>query len=184
MVFSSELFIYGFMPIFFSLYYLIANRHKNWLILAASLIFYTIGEQWFVMLMVGSILWNYFMGLAIDHCLERARRSLLVIGVIVNLAVIATFKYGGFLIENLNQLLPALHLTPVTNPKIHLAAGISFFTFHALSYLIDVYRREVKPMRSLTMNKRMKIQIRSQSCPQRLVTQLRATPPGRCVPLL
>src|SRR5580693_6553614 len=85
MVFSSELFLYGFMPIFFSLYYLIADRRKNWLILIASLIFYGIGAGSTVLVLLVSIVVNQFLALRIEPAPPARRTALLAIGVAVNL---------------------------------------------------------------------------------------------------
>ena len=81
MVFSSELFLYGFMPIFFSLYYLIADRRKNWVILIASLIFYGIGAGSTVLVLLVSIVVNQFLALRIEPAAAARRKALLAIGV-------------------------------------------------------------------------------------------------------
>ena len=149
MVFSSELFLYGFMPIFFSLYYLIADRHKNWLILAASLIFYFIGAGSTVLVLLVSIFFNHFLALRIEPAPPTRRKALLAIGVIVNLLGLGYYKYGTFLWQLAGGTLGALgfHSLPVA-PAIPLPIGISFFTFQAISYLIDIYRREISSARS------------------------------------
>ena len=137
MVFSSLVFLCIFLPVVFLLHTAVKNRKvKNGLLLAASLLFYTYGEPVYILLMVVSALFNYLFGL-----LLAKRRSKVLVGaaVAVNVGLLGVFKYTGFLLTNLN-LIPGLHL-PV--PEIMLPIGISFFTFQALSYVIDVYRDQV-----------------------------------------
>ena len=144
MVFSSELFLYGFMPIFFSLYYLIADRRKNWLILIASLIFYGIGAGSTVLVLLVSIVVNQFLALRIEPAAAARRKALLAIGVAVNLFGLGYYKYGPFLWQLAGDAVGALGLHPLpAAPAIPLPIGISFFTFQAISYLVDVYRREI-----------------------------------------
>src|SRR5690348_11677711 len=78
----------------------------------------------------------------------HGRRRLVALAITLNLGLLATFKYADFLIDNLNAACALLHLPPFPTPRIHLPLGISFFTFHALSYVIDIYRREVRPLKN------------------------------------
>jgi len=143
-VFSSELFLYGFMPIFFSLYYLIADRRKNWLILSASLIFYCIGAGSTVLVLLVSIWVNQFLAVRIEPAPPGRRSALLAIGVAVNLLGLGYYKYANFVWQLTGYAVGALGLHPLpAAPSIALPIGISFFTFQAISYLIDVYRRDV-----------------------------------------
>ena len=144
MVFSSQLFIYVFMPVFFSLYYIIPERHKNWLILTASLIFYSIGAGSTVLVLLVSILVNQFLAVRIEDAPERRRSALLAIGVTINLLGLGYYKYGSFLWSLASDLVVAAGFNALpAGPDIPLPIGISFFTFQAVSYLIDVYRREI-----------------------------------------
>ena len=137
MVFSSLVFLCVFLPVVFLLHTAVKNRKvKNGLLLAASLLFYTYGEPVYILLMVVSALFNYLFGLLLA---KHRSKALVAAAVAVNLGLLGVFKYTGFLLTNLN-LIPGLHL-PV--PEIMLPIGISFFTFQALSYVIDVYRGEV-----------------------------------------
>ena len=137
MVFSSLVFLCIFFPLVFLLHWVIPNRKvKNGLLLAASLLFYTYGEPVYILLMLTSALLNYIFALLID---KYEKKLFLVLAVVANLAILGIFKYTGFLVSNVNALL-GLAL-PV--PQISLPVGISFFTFQALSYVIDVYRKEV-----------------------------------------
>src|ERR1700719_3302292 len=97
MVFSSQLFIYVFMPVFFALYFIIPERQKNWLILTASLIFYSIGAGSTVLVLVVSIWINQFLAIRIEHAPGRRRSILLAIGVTINLLGLGCYKYGSFL---------------------------------------------------------------------------------------
>jgi len=137
MVFSSILFLFYFFPIFLCLYYVLP--WKNAVLLVASLVFYAWGEPRFVPILLLSALLNYSTGLAIARA--GARRKLwLVVGVAANLAMLAWFKYLAFLGEALGQL---FHVD-ASLPPVVLPLGISFFTFQGLSYLIDVYRKDVE----------------------------------------
>ena len=113
----------------------------NLWLLAASVVFYAWGEVGFVFLMLGSTLMNYGLGLWIDHTAgARSRKWLVALALLLNLGLLAFFKYAGFIVQNLNWLLGALKLGAISLEPIRLPIGISFFTFHALSYIIDIYR--------------------------------------------
>jgi alginate O-acetyltransferase complex protein AlgI len=146
MVFSSEFFIYGFMPVFFSLYYFCGERWKNPIILAASLIFYAIGAGSTVVLLLLSIVFNQFLAVRIARSKLFRREALLWIGVIINVATLGYYKYGTFVWQLAGNAAEFLNLENVpAAPFIPLPIGISFFTFQAVSYLIDVYRQEIPP---------------------------------------
>jgi alginate O-acetyltransferase complex protein AlgI len=141
MLFSSITFLFFFLPVFLFLYYVLP--WKNAVLLVASLIFYAWGEPRFVPLLLLSAALNYTAGLAIARNPARARLWL-AIGVGANLAMLAWFKYAGFLGSAVNSAFGA-HLRV---PQIALPLGISFFTFQGISYLVDVYRGEVTAQRS------------------------------------
>jgi D-alanyl-lipoteichoic acid acyltransferase DltB (MBOAT superfamily) len=141
MVFSSVTFLFFFLPVFMALYFLVPTTGlKNAVTLVCSLLFYAWGEPWFVLVLLGSIAFNAAAGVAIDARDGPLRRRLLLGAVAINLGLLALFKYAGFVVENLSVVTAPLGL-PLADPGIPLPLGISFFTFHALSYLIDVYRR-------------------------------------------
>ncbi|MDE6888887.1 MAG: MBOAT family protein [Eubacterium sp.] len=143
MVFSSLVFISIFLPAVLLVYWLMPSiAGKNVLLLAVSLLFYAYGEPVYVFLMIASSLFHY--GCAIWIQGSKYRRMLLAAVVAVNLAILAVFKYAAFLTELCNSL-TGLSL-PV--PQVALPVGISFFTFQAMSYVIDVYRGEVKAQRN------------------------------------
>ena len=142
MVFSSLVFLCIFLPIVFCLHCLIRPiAVKNALLIAASLLFYAFGEPVYVLLMIVSAFLNYLFAAGMD---KGARKPLLAAAVITNLGILGVFKYAGFVVETINL---AAHLSlPV--PQIKLPIGISFFTFQALSYVIDVYRETCRPQRN------------------------------------
>lgn len=140
MVFSSNIFLFLFFPLVFIGYFLVPKPLKNPFLLAFSLVFYGWGEPRFVFVMVASILLNFAFALLIDKYRKNkaATKALLALTVAVNLGLLSIFKYLNFIIENLNFFGANL---PQTN--IALPIGISFFTFQAMSYVIDVYRGDV-----------------------------------------
>ena len=134
MVFSSAIFLFAFLPAVCILYHIIPGlRAKNLLLIAASLIFYGAGNISYIPLLLISVLINSIGGTLVTG---RHAKPALVITLILNLGILAVFKYLGFFAENLN-LLPGVCLTV---PQIALPIGISFFTFQGMSYVIDVYR--------------------------------------------
>lgn len=144
MVFSSTIFLFLFLPLTLLAYLLVGQRGRNVVLLGASLLFYTWGENIYVLLMLCSILINYVFGLCIDRAQQQGGKGkgALVGAIAANLGLLIFFKYANFFAANLNLLLTKAHLDPVDFPSIHLPIGISFFTFQAMSYVIDLYRRE------------------------------------------
>lgn len=147
MLFSSIVFLFTFLPAVMILYYLLPARFRNVILLLASLVFYAWGEPVYLFLMLLSILFNYFSGLDIARNLQdkRAAKRSLVFNLIINLAVLGFFKYEGFVLDTLNGILP-VHISYHALP---LPIGISFYTFQILSYIIDVYRGNVKVQTNL-----------------------------------
>jgi len=156
MVFSSNIFLFAFLPLTLFLYFLLPQKnYRNALLLVASLIFYVWGETVYLLLLLISITANYFFGLWIEKLVSAkspgaSRHPLFQRGFVIsfaiafNLLLLGYFKYANFLIENLNNFF-ALQLE---NKKIHLPIGISFFTFHAISYLVDIYRQKCRAQRN------------------------------------
>ena len=140
MVFCSPLFLFLFLPIVLTIYLLLPGlRAKNFWLLCASLVFYAWGEVSFVFLLLASTLMNYGLGRWIGRSEVLARRKLAVgVAVFINVGILCVFKYADLIVNSINAL---GHLA-IPAPKISLPIGISFFTFHALSYVIDIYRRK------------------------------------------
>lgn len=141
MLFSSATFLFAFLPVVALLYYLIPKRctaARNLFLTGASLLFYAWGEPRFVLVMLLVIVSSWLFARKIEASAKSARKGFLLVAVSVDLTVLFVFKYLGFFTENLNRL-PFVRL-PV--PQITLPIGISFFTFQAISYVVDVYRGE------------------------------------------
>ena len=147
MLFSSITFLFIFLPLTLLLYYLVPFRMKNYVMLAASLIFYAWGEPVYIILMILSIILNYFCGQDIYEKRDNARamKMSLIFGVVMNLLILGFFKYYGLLMDTINAILPI----DIPYRVLALPIGISFYTFQAMSYLIDVYRKEVKPQENV-----------------------------------
>lgn len=147
MLFSSITFLFVFLPLTLLLYYLVPFRMKNYVMLAASLIFYAWGEPVYIILMILSIILNYFCGQDIYEKRDNARamKRSLIFGVVMNLLILGFFKYYGLLMDTINAILPI----DIPYRVLALPIGISFYTFQAMSYLIDVYRKEVKPQENV-----------------------------------
>ena len=137
MVFSSVEFLTLFLPLAALLYFLLPVKMRNGLLLVFSLVFYAWGEPVYVLIMLGSIVMNYLFGLGVDRfrAREKAKKTVLALAVACNLLLLGVFKYADFVIGNLN-LIPGVSLPAA---EIALPIGISFFTFQAMSYVIDVY---------------------------------------------
>jgi alginate O-acetyltransferase complex protein AlgI len=139
-LFPSTVFLFLFLPALLLVYYASPRAARNTVLLLASLFFYAWGETVYVALMLVSIAANYGFGLAISSSTAAAKRRWLVLAIAANLASLAWFKYAAFLAINVNVVFIALDLPPMPVVDVHLPLGISFFTFQAMSYVIDVYR--------------------------------------------
>ncbi len=144
MIFSSTLFLFLFLPLVLLAYMLVGDRGRNAVLLLSSLLFYAWGETVYVLLMLASIIINYVFGRMIDREQQRGHRGrvALICAITANLGLLAFFKYANFLVDNLNLLLEYFQFDPIHVGVVHLPIGISFFTFQAMSYVIDLYRRE------------------------------------------
>lgn len=143
MIFSSSVFLFLFLPVTILLYYVVLKKRfaRNILLLIVSLFFYAWGEPKFVLIMCASIISNYFFAIIIDKFRESKVRPKLIIFLMLalNIAILFVFKYLGFAVDMLNSLTGV----NIAVPQIALPIGISFFTFQAISYVIDVYRQNV-----------------------------------------
>jgi alginate O-acetyltransferase complex protein AlgI len=144
MVFSSPIFLFLFLPVVLTVYALLPGlRAKNFWLLLMSLIFYAWGEVIFIFLLLASTLMNYFLGLWVDRSEAISRRKLACgVAVAANVGLLAFFKYADFAVATLNSLLHLFGVATFPQPHILLPIGISFFTFHAISYVVDIYRRK------------------------------------------
>lgn len=136
MVFSSMVFLCVFLPAAFCLHLLLPGmRAKNFLLVVASLVFYAYGEPIYVILLVASSEGNYILARLTGEC-PKIRKLTMTLAVVINLGLLVIFKYSGFLVDTFNSVTGA----GIPVPQVRMPIGISFFTFQALSYVIDVYR--------------------------------------------
>ncbi len=141
MVFSSPAFLFLFLPVVITGYWACPGRLRNAWLLLASILFYAWGEGFFALIMLVSIAVNWGAALLVERSRTGTPRKLvLAVAVAVNLGMLVFWKYANFAVDTVNPLLSALGVAPVVLSPLHLPAGISFFTFHALSYVVDVYR--------------------------------------------
>ncbi|MCR4891890.1 MAG: MBOAT family protein [Lachnospiraceae bacterium] len=147
MVFSSLIFLFRFMPIFFVIYYLVPAGWKNLILFGGSIIFYAWGEPRYLILVLLSVFVNYFLATFIVKSGERAggRKFFLFLAILYNVGMLFFFKYSAFFLSSLNGLFG--WKLPV--PDILLPLGISFYTFQILSYIIDVYRGNCRASNSI-----------------------------------
>lgn len=147
MLFSSVTFLVYFLPIAILVYYMVPSRFKNAVILVESLFFYSWGEPVYILLMITSIIFNYISGLAISklQSSKKFTKNVLFFNVFVNLALLGFFKYADFTIDNIN----AIFGTQFSTLELPLPIGISFYTFQAMSYIIDLDRGKVRVQKNL-----------------------------------
>jgi alginate O-acetyltransferase complex protein AlgI len=150
MVFSSPAFIFGFLPVFLVLYFASPARWRNFVIFAASLLFYFIDAGALTLVLGGAIVFNHLVAQYFTRASSFARKIAFIIGVVANLVPLIYYKYWMFFVTSVNDA------ASIAGGNWHfevqhilLPAGISFFTFHSVSYLIDVYNHKVKPASSL-----------------------------------
>ena len=150
MIFSANLFLFGFLPVFLACYYATPVRFRSALILLFSYVFYAWWRLDFLALLIAASVISYSFALAIDASSNETRRfRILCVAVGLNLATLAYFKYANFGIDSFNALLLAAGQPAFTYAPIVLPVGLSFYLFHAISYLVDIYRREAAPAHNL-----------------------------------
>ena len=148
MVFSSSIFLFYFLPVFLVVYFLADRKYKNGVALLFSLLFYGFGSPRFLLILLSSIVVDFFLVRQINRN-EKRRKLFLVLSVILNIGLLAYFKYANFFVENFNALLSAFGASSIMWTKVVLPIGISFFTFQKMSYSIDVYRGTSAPLKSI-----------------------------------
>ena len=146
MVFSSIFFLFSFLPIFLLIYTLVPRNFKNIVLLIGSIIFYAWGEPVYVILMLFSSIFNYYMGLELENLQNNpvSRKRNLIFAILINVGILGFFKYYGFLLDTIGNI---FHTT-FSHPELALPIGISFYTFKNLSYLFDVYLRKTSAQRN------------------------------------
>lgn len=146
MVFSSGVFLLVFLPITFIVNLFLSTKQSNIWLLIASLLFYAWGEPFFVFLMILSIIVNWLVGMGIGKCEGKLKRLILTLGIVFDLGFLGYYKYAGFVVSLLNRI---VHHEIMSVPQIALPIGISFFTFQAISYIVDVYRKDTEYSKSV-----------------------------------
>ncbi|SEG77149.1 MBOAT family O-acyltransferase [Marinobacterium lutimaris] len=152
MVFSSNIFLFLFLPLFLALYYLVGERWRSAVIVLGSYLFYAWWRPDFLFLFVAVTYWNYWFGMRIKHELDRKRKKVafrwLTLGVVGNLLTLGYFKYANFGADVLADLLNSVGVDSFTLETIILPLGISFYIFQAISYIVDIYRKQAEPTRN------------------------------------
>ena len=153
MLFTEPTFLFLFLPIVLALYFARLSRwhgrYGNAVLVIASILFYAKGGGAFTWLMLAAIAFNYAMAIAVDRSRANGHAGrLLAVAVGMNLLVLGIFKYTNFFADNINTLFLALQASPVVVPRVLLPIGISFFAFHAISYVVDVYRRDASAQKN------------------------------------
>lgn len=146
MVFSSGVFLLVFLPITFIVNLFLSTKQSNIWLLIASLLFYAWGEPFFVFLMILSIIVNWLVGMGIAKSEGKLKRLILILGIVFDLGFLGYYKYAGFVVSLLNRI---VHHEIMSVPQIALPIGISFFTFQAISYIVDVYRKDTEYSKSV-----------------------------------
>ncbi len=147
MLFSSLTFLYIYIPLLCFLYFIINNSvYKRVILTIFSVLFYAWGEPVFVLLILGSVFVNYISGILINRAENNPvlRKTYLTISIILNLSILAIFKYTPMAIETVNSIVGL----EIPIPNITMPIGISFYTFQAMSYVIDVYRKDTEVQKS------------------------------------
>jgi alginate O-acetyltransferase complex protein AlgI len=149
MVFTSPTFLFIFLPLVLAAFWLTPPRRRTLMLVVASWLFYAWGQQQLVVLLALSAGINWALAIVLDRAdAARRRRTLLAAGVVVNIGALVYFKYTDFLFETVNALLARAGRAPVAHTPVYLPLAISFVTFEAVSYLMDVYRRHTAASRS------------------------------------
>lgn len=148
MVFSSNIFLFTFLPLFLSIYYLTGEKYRNWVILAGSYAFYAWWRIDFLILFILVTGFNYSIGLKIENVAHKAKQWV-TLGIVGNLLVLGYFKYANFGVDSFNLLLTQTGIAPFNLIDIILPIGISFYIFQSISYIIDVYRKDVPATHSI-----------------------------------
>ena len=146
MVFSSLTFIFLFLPFIFLVYFSAPRKWKNAILFIFSLLFYAWGEPIYIFLLIFSTVIDFFLGLYINKHRDTYKAKLgIITSIVISILVLSVFKYSSFLVQNINDVFG----TSFIDPDLPLPIGISFYTFQTMSYIIDVYRGNVKVQRNI-----------------------------------
>ena len=143
MIFSSILFLYYFLPLLLIIYFIVPSKYKNLVLLIFSLIFYFLGEPKYIIILLLSCITNYILSKQIEK--NKHAKLYLIIALILNIGALLIYKYTDFFISNINNIFN----TNIKYLYLVMPIGISFFTFQALGYIIDVYNKKHKPAKNL-----------------------------------
>lgn len=145
---NSLIFIWVFVPIFFTLYLLCKDKFKNIILVVASFLFYAWGEPIYIIILIVSIIMNYLFGIVIDKRIKRVelKKIILILGVLFNVSLLAYYKYSYFFIDIVNKI---TNSTFTIEKSIPLPIGISFFTFKSISYLVDIYKKKIQAEKNI-----------------------------------
>jgi alginate O-acetyltransferase complex protein AlgI len=150
MVFSSSLFLLYFFPAFLIVYFALPTKFKNLFILLSSIVFYAWGAPDFIVFVLGSIAIDFYLVKWLFTSKGHKKLILTSISVIINIGLLAYFKYANFFVDNVNVFLTSIGISGIDWVKVALPIGISFFTFQKITYTIDVYRNVHAPLKKLT----------------------------------
>ncbi len=151
MVFSSTLFLLYFLPIFLLIYHIVPRSWKNYVILLSSIIFYAWGAPKFLFVILSAIIITFYLVRVISHTDEiKKKKWLAFIAIFVNIGLLAYFKYANFFVDSVNFFVSSIGFKPMKWIEVALPIGISFYAFHSVTYVIDVYRKVHKPFDRLT----------------------------------
>lgn len=149
MLFSSILFLCIFLPLVLIAYHIVGHKYRNYVLLVSSLVFYAWGAPKFVFLLLASLTANFYVVRQIHRDANR-KQLYLWSSILINIGLLAYFKYANFFIENINALLEVGGRQPAQWTSVVLPIGISFFTFQSMTYTIDVYRRVHEPLEKIS----------------------------------
>ena len=154
MVFSSNVFLLYFLPLFLLFYFICPKKFRNYVILVFSIVFYAYGGPEFILILLGSTTATYYIVKAMvkrkTESKQKASKWLCAAAITLNLGLLVWFKYANFLVDNINAIISLFLGNGFQLAKIVLPIGISFFTFQSITYVLDTYRGQVKPMDKLT----------------------------------
>ncbi|MFT5511969.1 MAG: alginate O-acetyltransferase complex protein AlgI [Bacteroidia bacterium] len=150
MVFSGLTFLFYFFPLFFIVYYLLPKSYKNYWLLAGSIFFYAWGAPKFVFVLLASTVIDYYIVRQLYRATQSNKKKWLITSISLNLGLLAYFKYANFFADNVNTALSVFSIGSIPLPDVILPIGISFYTFQTLTYSIDIYRGNNKPLKSVS----------------------------------